>query len=65
MKSQFMIILLLVSASLAGCVEKEIEEICNKFFGNTNVNQANGLMQQYKLMKEYVTEHKLIGLFLI
>ena len=46
-------------------VEKEIEEICNKFFGNTNVNQNNGLMKQYNLMKEYVNEHKLIGLFLI
>ena len=46
-------------------VEKEIEEICNQFFGNTNVNQKNGLISQYGKMKEYVTERKLIGLFLI
>ena len=46
-------------------VEKEIEEICNQFFGNTNVNQKNGLINQYSKMKEYVTERKLIGLFLI
>ena len=25
-------------------VEEEIEEICNQFFGNTNVNQKNGLI---------------------
>ena len=46
-------------------VEKEIEEICNLFFGDTNVNQKNGLIKQYGKMKEYVTEHKLIGLVLI
>ena len=46
-------------------VEEEIENICKQFFGNTNVNQKNGLIKQYGKMKEYVSEHKLIGLFLI
>ena len=47
------------------CVEKEIEELCKSFFANTNVNQKNGLVKQYKKLKEKVIEENKLGLILI
>ena len=44
---------------------ENLKEVCIKFFGDTNINQKYGLISQYKKMKEYVVENKLIGLFLL
>lgn len=46
-------------------VEKEVTELYNRFFGNTNVNQKNGLIKQYNSMKEAVIKENKIGLVLI
>ena len=46
-------------------VEKEVTELYNRFFGDTNVNQKNGLIKQYKSMKEDVIKENKIGLVLI
>ena len=47
------------------CVEKEITELYIKFFGDTNVNQKNGLVKQYQSMKDYIVSENKIGLILI
>ena len=46
-------------------VENEIKKLCEKFFGNTNINQKNGLVKQYNSMKEEIVEKNKIGLILI
>ena len=46
-------------------VENEVTELYNRFFGDTNVNQKNGLINQYKSMKEAVIKENKIGLVLI
>lgn len=46
-------------------VENEIIKLCEKFFGNTNVNQKNGLVKQYNSMREEVIKNNKIGLVLI
>jgi hypothetical protein len=45
-------------------VEKELTKLYNDFFGNTNINQKNGLIHQYKLLREKVIQEKLVGLVL-
>jgi hypothetical protein len=46
-------------------VEEEITELYIKFFGDTNVNQKNGLVKQYQSMKDYVISKNKIGLILV
>jgi hypothetical protein len=46
-------------------VEKELIELYNDFFGNTNVNQKYGLIVQYGKLRTKVMEEKLMGLILI
>ena len=45
-------------------VQSELIRLCNMFFGNRLTNETNGLVIQYKNMKQYVTTNKLIGVVL-
>lgn len=42
----------------------DLIELVNKFFGNADVLINSGLIEQYKNLKKYIIEKKLIGLIL-
>lgn len=45
-------------------LREEIITLCNKFFGDKNVNEENGLIVQYTEMKKFVIDNEMIGLVL-
>ena len=46
-------------------VTRHLTDVCTSFFGNTNVLQREGLVAQYKKMKQKVEKDNLIGLILL
>ena len=46
-------------------VTSHLTDVCKSFFGNTNVLQREGLVAQYKKMKQKVEQDNLIGLILL
>jgi hypothetical protein len=47
------------------CVATHLTNVCTPFFGDTNVLQREGLVAQYRKMKQNVEQDNLIGLILL
>lgn len=47
------------------CPKDEINEVISLFFGNKEINEIKGLKAQYRLLKNYVIDNKIIGLILL
>lgn len=45
--------------------DDEINEIVSLFFGNKEKNENEGLKAQYRLLKKYAIDNKIIGLILL